>query len=190
MAQRRVRIMFALLGVLIVLTGVWLLSPAPGHSQRAQRGCPNASLVIDKSEGVLELRCGEERRASYLATFGANPLGPKLEEGDERTPEGEYTISSRRRTERFHRFLGISYPNASDRARSRAAHVTRLGGAIGIHGVNDSRAALGRAWIRGAHALGLIQSWGPTDGCIALMNDDVEEVYDAVRIGTPVRIQP
>lgn len=190
MPTRRTRIILAFGALLSAIVGVWILSPSAGRSQRVLRRCADASVLIDKSEGVLELRCHGDVRASYLATFGANPIGPKLEEGDERTPEGDYTISSRRSTERFHRFLGISYPNASDRARSRAAHVTRLGGAIGIHGVNDSRAALGRAWIRGAHALGLIQSWGPTDGCIALMNDDVEEVYDAVRIGTPVRIQP
>lgn len=175
-----------------VLTGalMWLFTPALSQSQSVARSCRDPSILIDKSDAVLELHCGGELRGSYLATFGAHPTGPKMEEGDERTPEGDYAITSRRSTERFHRFLGISYPNAADRVRSRSAGITRLGGAIGIHGVNASRAALGRAWIRGSHALGLATQWGPTDGCIALTNEDVEVVYDAVRVGTRVRIRP
>lgn len=167
-----------------------LFWPAASSSQRAQRTCRDPNVFVDKSDGVLELRCGSVVREHFLVTFGANPAGPKVEEGDERTPEGEYTISSRRVTSRFHRFMGVSYPNAADRARSARAGITRLGGAIGIHGVDSPRAPLARAWIRGAHALGLQNAWGPTDGCIALMNEDVEAVYEAVRIGTPVHIQP
>lgn len=152
--------------------------------------CDAPSVHVDKSDGVVELRCRGVARARFEATFGAEPVGPKLREGDERTPEGRYAVTSRVATPRFHRFLGLSYPNDDDRRRARAAGVARPGGGVGIHGVNRGRSWLARAWIRFAHGAGVHEAWGPTDGCIALTNDDVEYLYDAVRVGTPVEIVP
>jgi murein L,D-transpeptidase YafK len=152
--------------------------------------CARPSIRVDKSDGVLELRCGGVAHARFEATFGAEPAGPKLREGDERTPEGRYRVSSRVETARFHRFLGVSYPNEADRERARRAGVTRVGGGIGIHGVNRGRSWLAHAWIRVAHDTGLAQVWGPTDGCIALDNDDVAYLYERVSVGTPVEIVP
>lgn len=157
---------------------------------RTQARCAHPSVYIDKSEGTLELRCEGVAQARFEATFGANPVGPKLREGDERTPEGHYTVTTRVATMRFHRFLGLSYPNANDLSRARAAGITRPGGGIGIHGVNRNRATLAHAWIRLAHVTGLGRRWGPTDGCIALDNDDVEYLYAHVAVGTPVEIVP
>jgi hypothetical protein len=152
--------------------------------------CAHPSIYIDKSDAVLQLRCSGVAHAQFEATFGASPGGPKLREGDERTPEGRYTIVSRIATPRFHRFLGVSYPNADDRARARREGITRLGGGIGIHGITRSRSWLSHAWIRVAHDTGLAATWGPTDGCIALDNRDIEYLYDRVTVGTPVEIVP
>ncbi len=152
--------------------------------------CERASIFIDKSDGVLELRCGAVRRGRFEVTFGAQPRGPKLREGDERTPEGRYTVTSRVRSPRFHLFLGVSYPNDEDRRRARSLGITNPGGGIGIHGVRRSHSALARAWIRLSHDTRLGQLWGPTDGCIGLTNEDIEQVFDAVQVGTPVEIVP
>jgi murein L,D-transpeptidase YafK len=149
--------------------------------------CAEPEIRVYKDEGTLELLCGGALRRAMPATFGANPRGPKEREGDERTPEGAYTITSRVENDRFHRFLGVSYPNAADVARGRAAGVTKLGGGIGIHGTNRPVAA--RMWIRAAHATGLAARWGPTDGCVALTNEDVEVLAAAAPVGTPVLIQ-
>lgn len=163
---------------------------AQSRATRRDARCDDPSIFVDKSEGMLTLRCGGVARVSFEATFGANPVGPKVREGDERTPEGRYRVSSRVSTPRFHRFLGVSYPNADDLRRARALGVTSPGGGIGIHGVTRSRSGLARAWIRVAHDLGVHDVWGPTDGCIALANDDIEYLYARVRVGTPIEIAP
>ena len=116
-------------------------------------------------------------------------MGPKEREGDERTPEGSYRITSKVRTPRFHRFLGISYPNAQDRAHARKKGIRRIGGGIGIHGTRADFATAARVWTRLASATGLAGVWGPTDGCIGLSNEDVEVLDKHVTIGTPVVIK-
>lgn len=174
----------ALLGVGLVSAFAVLARATP----RARRpSCANASLFVDKSERYLELRCEGAAPQRFTATFGANPVGPKRAEGDERTPEGTYRITSRVQPPRFHRFLGISYPSPVDRAASRALGITRPGRGIGVHGVRRDLAGLARIWLRAAPR-GV--SWGPTDGCIALANEDVEVVYEAVRVGAPITIVP
>ncbi len=149
--------------------------------------CTQPAIVIHKHEARLELRCREEVR-SYQVTFGAEPLGTKQKRGDERTPEGHYSISAKSRDARFHRFLKISYPNKTDRARAARTGVDP-GGGIGIHGVRASLAGIAKLFIRSAGALSS-RAWGPTDGCIGMINEDVETVFDAVPVGTSVTIEP
>jgi murein L,D-transpeptidase YafK len=161
-----------------------------GAPHPAAERCENPSIHVDKSDGVLDLYCGAQRARRFIVTFGANPVGPKVREGDERTPEGTYRLVSHGRTRRFHRFMGISYPNEADLHRARQLGVDRPGFGVGIHGSRGERAWLMRMWIPFAHQFGLIQRWGPTDGCIALSNDDVEELYRHVDVGTPVIISP
>jgi murein L,D-transpeptidase YafK len=78
----------------------------------------------------------------------------------------------------------LDYPNAGDRARSRT------GSAIGVHGQASSKSFLGRAWIRFAHVTGASRVWGPTDGCIAVTNEDVEALAEIVQPGTPIVVRP
>jgi murein L,D-transpeptidase YafK len=152
--------------------------------------CPSPEVHIYKSASSLELICAGQVARRFPATFGANPNGPKLQEGDERTPEGEYAITSRLATPRFHRFLGISYPNAQDLQRAASMAITHPGRGIGIHGVEAKLATVARIWTRVAASTGLARVWGPTDGCIGLTNEDVEVVYESVQTGTKVIISP
>lgn len=177
--------------VALALAAGGLLAPAWAAAPAAvTRPCDQPSLVVRKRDGVVELACQGQIRGRFLATFGQNPVGPKLREGDERTPEGQYHISSRVETPRFHRFLGVSYPNADDIRRAKALGITRMGGGIGIHGVEASKNTLARIWLRLGHTLGLNRLWGPTDGCIGVTNEDIEVLYAATRVGTPVVINP
>lgn len=152
--------------------------------------CPSPAIFVDKSEGLLELRCAGTPRRRYRVTFGANPVGHKEREGDERTPEGSYHIVSRVMAGRFHRFMGLSYPNEADLHRAGQRGIDRPGRGVGIHGAAGERGWLMSLWIPFAHRWGLIERWGPTDGCIALANVDVAELFGFVRIGTPVTIVP
>jgi len=136
----------------------------------------------------LELLCSGTVSRSMPVTFGARPVGPEEREGDERTPEGTYRVSFKLKSDHFDRFLGVSYPNDEDLRRAKANGISKPGGGIGIHGTTGSRAALARAWIRFASVAGVASVWGPTDGCIALTNEDVEALYEIVPVGTRVVI--
>lgn len=162
-----------------------------GRSAAAPReGCESPSIHVDKSDGALELRCAGSLRRRFAATFGANPVGPKLREGDERTPEGTYHVVSHGVSGRFHRFMGLSYPNDADLHRAEQLGIDRPGFGVGIHGAGGERGWLMSLWIPFAHRLGLVTRWGPTDGCIALANEDVSYLFRHVRVGTPVTIEP
>lgn len=163
---------------------------APPMSEAKPAACEKPEIVIRKKDAALDLMCAGKKSKTFAATFGANPVGQKEREGDERTPEGVYHISSRVESDRFYRFLGVSYPNADDIARTRKLGITNPGGGIGIHGVKPKLATLARAWIRLSSATGLGQVWGPTDGCIGLSNDDVSILYSIVPVGTKVTILP
>lgn len=136
-------------------------------------------LVIDKSERTLTLFWHGVALKTYRVALGGAPNGPKEKQGDERTPEGAYTVDRRLENSAFHRALHLSYPNREDRAVAREARVNP-GGDIAIHGLRD-----GFAWVGSAHTL---FDW--TDGCIAVTNDEIEELWRAVPQGTEVEIRP
>ncbi len=163
------------------------LAPWP-VAARAVGPCAEPHIFVDKAAHLVTLHCDGQLRWRATATFGAQPTGTKLSEGDERTPEGEYRVSCKRKSERFDRFLCVSYPNAADLQRAKRLGIANPGGAIGIHGAKKSLAGVARTWLRVSAALGL--GWGPTDGCVGLANDDVESLYDAVAVGTPITIRP
>ena len=151
--------------------------------------CPLAVLFVSKSDGWIELRCAGVVAARGPAVFGAAPRGHKLEEGDERTPEGVYAVVEKRPSRRFGHFLLLSYPGPEGRRRARRLGVSP-GGAIGIHGVRASLAGFARAGIRVWTGLGLAGVTGPTDGCIGVANELVELIDRLAPLGTPVVISP
>jgi murein L,D-transpeptidase YafK len=138
----------------------------------------DAVLVI-KSKKRLYLLNNGVPFASFPATFGANPTGHKQAQGDERTPEGDYLLDYKNPNSKFYKSIHISYPNAEDRANARRLGVD-AGGDIMIHGQ-----ANGWEW-----ASALVQFFAWTDGCIALSNQDMEQVWMAVDPGTPIEIRP
>jgi murein L,D-transpeptidase YafK len=146
----------------------------------ASASSPSAERVlILKSERTLQLLRDGKPFRTYKVALGSNPIGHKSREGDGRTPEGIYVIDYRNGRSQFHRALHISYPNAHDRESARQRRV-RPGGMIMIHG-------LGKNWgfVGSAHRL---KDW--TLGCIAVTNEEIEEIWAMVPDGTPVEIRP
>lgn len=139
---------------------------------------PQADLVrVDKTARTLTLL----REGKVLVVFqgiqlGESPVGHKRFEGDERTPEGRYTIDYGNPESAYHLSLHIDYPNAADRAYAEARGQSP-GGAIFIHG-QPNALPFGRA----------PGDW--TDGCIALSNAEIEQVWSLVPDGTPIEIMP
>ena len=115
----------------------------------------------------------------FTIALGANPIGHKQQEGDERTPEGRYILDYRNPNSGYFKSLHVSYPNKQDLANAKAKGVD-AGGMIMIHGQRN-----GFGW---AAKLTQLKDW--TNGCIALNNQDMQEVWDLVKIGTPIEILP
>ena len=140
---------------------------------------PAVDLVqVDKSERTLTLLAGGKPVRQYAIVLGRAPVGAKTREGDKRTPEGRYVLDFRKADSSYYRAIHVSYPNQQDRARARALGVAP-GGAIMIHGQPN-----GRGWNNDT----LQYDW--TDGCIALSNADMTELWSLVRIPTPIDIVP
>lgn len=131
-------------------------------------------LYLDKSERRLVLISGDAPVREYQIDLGFSPKGHKLRQGDGRTPEGLYKINRRNDQSAFHLSLGLSYPNTEDRRQAAASGVSP-GGDIFIHGEAGYAEKSGTDW---------------TAGCIALPDDRMEEIFAAVKIGTPILIVP
>jgi murein L,D-transpeptidase YafK len=136
-------------------------------------------IVVYKKLRTMHLMNKGQILHTYNIALGGSPEGPKQRQGDHKTPEGHYTIDSRNSRSQFHLALHISYPNAADRARARRMGVSP-GGAIMIHGLPNGFASLGSA-----HTL---TDW--TDGCIAVTNQEIEEIWRLVPLKTPIEILP
>ncbi len=142
-------------------------------------------VVIKKGDHVLEAFGGERRLRTFRVAIGSGGTGPKRLEGDGRTPEGTYRIDRRHHSRAFHRFLHVSYPNAEDLRAFREAvrsgtipRNARIGGDIGIHGEARGWEGAPHKWV----------DW--TAGCVALDNDEIEDLFRAVAPGAIVEILP
>jgi murein L,D-transpeptidase YafK len=111
--------------------------------------------------------------------LGGVPVGAKQKQGDHKTPEGDYIIDSRNSHSQFHLSLHISYPNAGDRKHARRLGVNP-GGDIMIHGLPPAYAYLGPRH----------RQWDWTEGCVAVDNEEIEEIWNMVPVGTRVEIKP
>lgn len=129
-------------------------------------------VVVNKSRREMLLLSGESVVRSYRVALGREPVGHKEKEGDGRTPEGRYIIDRRNPNSRYHLSLHISYPNAADAERARAAGVDP-GGDIMIHGVKAGVDHPNSDWTR---------------GCIAVSDSEMDEIWRLVADGTPVEI--
>jgi len=136
-------------------------------------------ILIEKSTRRLMLISQGEVLKSYKIALGGTPIGPKERQSDNKTPEGFYVIDARNRDSRFHLSLHISYPNERDKKRAKELGVSP-GGDIMIHGIKN-----GFSWVGDAHA-GV--DW--TKGCIAVTDQEIEEIDKLAPNGTIVEIRP
>jgi murein L,D-transpeptidase YafK len=149
-------------------------------------------IVIKKGARLLELYDGENLIRSYKIVLGFAPAGDKEREGDGKTPEGEFYLFTKNSKSRFHLSLGISYPSKDDAERgletgliSRSEH-GEIVAAIERRAAPPQKTALGgEIYIHGG---GIESDW--TEGCIAMKNEEIEELYNAVPIGAKVTILP
>lgn len=136
------------------------------------------AIYVDKSDRVLRLLKNGVTIKSYQISMGGNPTGHKTQEGDERTPTGSYEIDWRNENSIAHLSLHISYPNADDVSQAKARNVSP-GGNIMIHGILNGWGFLGP----------LQQHWDWTNGCIAVTNSEMREIWSLVPNGTPITIR-
>jgi murein L,D-transpeptidase YafK len=136
-------------------------------------------VVVLKKERTLQLLSGGKVIKSYRVALGGYPLGAKTRQGDHKTPEGIYVLDSRNAHSQFHKSIHISYPNARDRAAARAKGVSP-GGDVFVHGLPN-----GYGWVGASHRA---KDW--TDGCIAVTDEEIEEIWKAVGDGTAIEIRP
>ena len=136
-------------------------------------------VVVVKSEYKLYLIREGRLFASFPVVFGSNPKGHKQQQGDGRTPEGEYVLDYKNPNSKYYKSIHISYPNAEDRVNARKRGVSP-GGDIMVHGQPNK-------W--GTFSF-ITQLFNWTNGCIALSNSDMDAVWNAVDPGTPIQIRP
>jgi murein L,D-transpeptidase YafK len=150
---------------------------APAARADLPRGVQVDQIVVKKGERRMDLFVEGALVASFPVQLGRNPVGPKIFWGDGRTPEGRYVISARNPDSRFYRSLRISYPNDDDIARAGNYGIS-AGGDIMIHGQPN----------RPRRDHDAESDW--TEGCIAVTNAEMDELWSAVPVGTPVEIEP
>jgi murein L,D-transpeptidase YafK len=136
-------------------------------------------IVIEKSKRTMTLMSGSTVLKTYKVALGGQPVGAKQRVGDHKTPEGLYIVDQKKAASQFHRALHISYPNARDKENARKLGVSP-GGDVEIHGLGAKY-----GWVGAAHRQ---MDW--TDGCIAVTNEEIDEIWPLVAVGTPVEIKP
>ena len=136
-------------------------------------------IIVEKAARKLSIFRDGRQLKTYRVALGRNPVGPKREEGDMRTPEGIYKIDSRNEQSSFHLALHISYPSDGDSARAAERGVF-AGFDIMVHGIRN-----GFGWIGAFHRW---KDW--TIGCIALTDEEIEELWRVTPDGTIIEIRP
>ncbi len=169
------RILPAIAGVAIALTAV-----GPGAAEaRAAEDLKADRILVLKADRKMILYREDVVIITYKIALGRSPKGHKTQRGDGKTPEGKYIISGRNPKSRFHLSLRINYPRPQDLVKARELGVDP-GGDIMIHGLPPDYAFLG--------SLHRLVDW--TEGCIAVTNDEIENIWKLVPIGTPIEIRP
>jgi murein L,D-transpeptidase YafK len=157
----------------VVLTTLLCFVATSAATEKADR------VVVKKSEARLYLERDGKTFAAFRTAFGARPEGHKQQEGDERTPEGRYVLDSKNAKSAYYKAIHVSYPNAHDTASAKARGVD-AGGLIMVHGQKN-----GFGWLAP-----IAQYFNWTDGCVAVSNEDMDMIWQAVDVGTPIEILP
>jgi murein L,D-transpeptidase YafK len=136
-------------------------------------------VVVLKKERTLQLLSQGKVIKTYKVALGGDPVGPKTRQGDHKTPEGLYVLDARNAHSQFYKSIHISYPSERDRAGAKKSGVA-AGGDVFVHGLPN-----GYGWIGAGHRA---KDW--TDGCIAVTDEEIDEIWLAVGNGTPIEIRP
>jgi murein L,D-transpeptidase YafK len=171
----RVSVALGVLGT-IAMAGLLVWANRPGTP--LPRDAKIDRLVVEKGAGHLLAYSQGQMLKVYPVSIGLMS-GPKVREGDLRTPEGSYSIDWHNPASKFHRALHVSYPSPADLKRAQQSGHSP-GGSIMIHGLPN-----GFGWVGRAH---LLHNW--TAGCIAVTNPEIDELYRAVPNGTSIEIRP
>ena len=149
-------------------------------------------IVVLKGQRRLELYSAAKLVRTYKIGLGLNPVPDKQREGDRATPEGEFYIFTKNPRSAFHLSLGISYPNIEDADRGvQSGLITRAQRAAIVRAIKRKQGPPQYTALGGLiyiHGNGASSDW--TWGCVALENEDIEELYQAIPVGTPVTIKP
>jgi murein L,D-transpeptidase YafK len=137
------------------------------------------SIVVEKAKHTLTLFAAGAPVRTYQVALGKQPTGDKIKIGDGRTPEGVYHIDYRNPESKYHMSLHISYPDAAHAQRASSLG-TSPGGDVMIHGLPPRYASIGAAH----------REYDWTEGCIAVTNAEIEEIWRAVPNGAPIQIKP
>jgi murein L,D-transpeptidase YafK len=165
-----IAILIAILSVTVTCLGAEQALPPDAKADR---------VVVAKKERTLTLMSRRKILKTYKVALGGEPVGPKLRQGDHKTPEGIYVLDRRNAHSQFYRSIHVSYPDAGDRTRAKKLGVSP-GGDIYVHGLPN-----GYSWIGNGHRL---KDW--TDGCIAVTNEEMDEIWRTVPDGTVIEINP
>jgi murein L,D-transpeptidase YafK len=136
-------------------------------------------VIVMKKDRTLTLMNRDKVLKVYKVALGGDPVGPKRMEGDHRTPEGTYILDRRNSKSKYYLSIHISYPSVEDRERAHNLGVSP-GGDVMVHGLPN-----GFGWLGASHRA---QDW--TDGCIAVTDQEMDEIWNAVPDGTPIEIKP
>lgn len=151
-----------------------------GFAQNPAKPTRHADRVLVlKKEHTLQLLSRGKVIKTYKVALGGDPVGPKARQGDHKTPEGVYVLDRRNAHSQFYKSIHISYPNERDRAAARRKGVS-AGGDVFVHGLPNGYGSIGAA-----HRL---KDW--TDGCVAVTDEEIDEIWVAVADGTPIEIRP
>jgi murein L,D-transpeptidase YafK len=167
-----------ILWIVSILLLAWM-SFAVASQLVAQAASQVDRIVIEKHKRTLALMAGAKILKTYKVALGGQPVGAKDRQGDHKTPEGIYSVDAKNPNSQFYKALHVSYPNQADRANARKLGVSP-GGDVEIHGLGSKW-----GWLGAKHRL---TDW--TDGCIALTNEEIEEIYPLIKVGTPIEIRP
>lgn len=136
-------------------------------------------VVVLKKARSLQLLSRGKVVKTFKVALGGDPVGPKTRQGDHKTPEGVYVLDFRNAHSQYYKSIHISYPNEHDRAEARKRGVS-TGGDVFVHGLPNGYGAVGAA-----HRL---KDW--TDGCVAVTDEEMDEIWGLVSDGTPIDIKP
>jgi murein L,D-transpeptidase YafK len=149
-------------------------------------------ILVKKAERRLFLYSAGKLVRTYRIGLGLSPVGDKVRQGDRRTPEGDFYIFTRNDKSAFYLSLGISYPNAAHAKRGlRDGLINKGQYDTIIQALNAGKTPPQNTKLGGdiyIHGNGARSDW--TWGCVALEDEDIRELFNAVAVGTPVTIKP